>query len=65
MLELCGDMVKEVPLFQNTVIQDTSGFYAMLVTRMNFMGVPKDEWIVRKGEIGSEMYFVLKVRMCH
>lgn len=55
-LSLYKDIIESVPLFQGTEL----GFTKMLSLYIQPLLVPKGEYIVRKGDIGEEMFFINK-----
>jgi len=55
-LSLYKDIIESVPLFQGTEL----GFTKMLSLYIRPLLVPKGEYIVRKGDIGEEMFFINK-----
>jgi len=55
-LSLYKDIIESVPLFQGTEL----GFTKMLSLYIKPLLVPQGEYIVRKGDIGEEMFFINK-----
>ena len=54
MMTICHSIICKVPLFQDT----TTEFTQNLAEAFQFEAYPVHEWIVRKGSIGTHMYFV-------
>lgn len=55
-LSLYKEIIESVPLFQGTEL----GFTKMLSLYISPLLLPKGEYIVRKGDIGEEMFFIHK-----
>ena len=53
-ISLYKNVIEAVPLFQRTEV----GFTKMLSLYIRPLLMPKDEYIVRRGDMGEEMYFV-------
>ncbi|KAJ8614261.1 hypothetical protein CTAYLR_001122 [Chrysophaeum taylorii] len=53
-LHLYGDMITRVPLFQNSC----PSFLSAVVLLLNPKVFPEKELLVRKGEVGREMFFI-------
>jgi voltage-gated potassium channel len=56
MSHLCRDAVKNVPVFALKGDQ----FISSIVQVLSFHAFPQGEWLMRKGTIGNEMFFILK-----
>ena len=54
MMTICHSIICRVPLFQDT----TTEFTQNLAEAFQFEAYPVHEWVVRKGSIGTHMYFV-------
>jgi hypothetical protein len=50
------DMLRAVPFFQEC----NNDFINSLATRMRVVNFPKGDYIIKKGETGTEMYFLIK-----
>ena len=56
MSHICRDAVKNVPVFASKGDE----FVDSIVTVLSFQAFPQGEWLMRKGTIGREMFFLLK-----
>ena len=56
MSHICRDAVKNVPVFA----QKGDQFISSIVQVLSFHAFPQGEWLMRKGTIGSEMFFILR-----
>lgn len=56
MSQICRDAVNSVPIFANR----GSDFISSIVQVLAFQPFPQGEWLMRRGVIGSEMFFILK-----
>ena len=56
MSHICNDAVKNVPVFA----QKGDQFISSIVQVLSFHAFPQGEWLMRKGTIGNEMFFILR-----
>ena len=56
MSHICRDAVKNVPVFASRGDE----FVSSIVQVLSFQAFPQGEWLLRKGTIGREMFFILK-----
>lgn len=56
MSHICRDAVKNVPVFA----QKGDQFISSIVQVLSFHAFPQGEWLMRKGTIGKEMFFILQ-----
>ena len=56
MSHICRDAVKNVPVFASRGDE----FVSSIVQVLSFQAFPQGEWLMRKGTIGREMFFILK-----
>ena len=53
---LYADKIRDVDIFRHA----EQAFILSLATKLSNLVVPEGEWIVRKGEVGQEMYFIVR-----
>ena len=56
MSHICSDAVKNVPVFR----EKGEAFLSSIVQVLSFQAFPQGEWLMRRGTIGREMFFILK-----